>query len=88
MVNAKVEAAAHDAEVQNILCRNDQQMEEAFQEIIQKGKDSGEITNPLPARALARFIFNAVKGMQVTAKSAIDKTVFNDIIQLTISVLH
>jgi TetR/AcrR family transcriptional repressor of nem operon len=88
LVNAKVEAAVHDAEVQHILCRNDQQMEEAFEQIIQKGKDSGEFKNPLPARALARFVFNAVKGMQVTAKSTIDKTLFNDIIQLTVSVLH
>jgi TetR/AcrR family transcriptional repressor of nem operon len=87
MVNAKVEAAPHDAEVQSVLCRNDQQMEEAFLQIIQKGKDSGEISNPMDSLALARFVLNAVKGMQVTAKSTTDRAVFNDIIQLTISVL-
>lgn len=87
MLNAKVEASAHDAEVQTVLCRNDRQMEEAFLQIIQKGKDSGEIKNPLNALALARFIFNTIKGMQVTAKSAPDRAVFNDIIRLTVSVL-
>lgn len=87
MVNAEVEVAPHDAEVNNLVCKNDQQMEEAFYQIIQKGKDSGEIKNPQDAKALARFIFNSVKGMRVTAKSSTDKTIFNDIIELTLSTL-
>lgn len=87
MVNAEVEVAPHDADVNNIVCKNDQQMEDAFYQVIKKGQDSGEITNPQDARALARFIFNAVKGMRVTAKSTTDKSVFEDIIGLTVSVL-
>lgn len=87
MVNAEVEVAPHDAEVSKIVCGNDQQMEEAFYQVIQKGKDSGEIKNPEDARALAKFIFNAVKGMRVTAKTTTDKAAFDDIITLTISVL-
>jgi TetR/AcrR family transcriptional repressor of nem operon len=87
MVNAEVEVAPHDAEVNNLVCKNDQQMEEVFYQVIQKGKDSGEIKNQQDARALARFIFNAVKGIRVTAKSTTDKTVFDDIIALTISAL-
>lgn len=88
MVNSEVEVAPHDAEVGNLICRNDQQMEDAFFQVIQKGKDNGEIKNQLDARALSRFIFNAVKGMQVTAKSTTDKAVFDDIINLTVSVLN
>ena len=87
MVNAEVEVAPHDKEVSDLVCRNDQQMEEAFYRVIQKGQDSGEIKNRQDARALARFIFNAVKGMRVTAKSTTEKSVFDDIIKLTISVL-
>jgi TetR/AcrR family transcriptional repressor of nem operon len=87
MVNAEVEVAPHDKEVNDLVCKNDQQMEEAFYQVIQKGKDSGEIKNQQDARALARFIFNAVKGMRVTAKSTADKSVFDDIIKLTISAL-
>ncbi|MDR3681474.1 MAG: TetR/AcrR family transcriptional regulator [Flavipsychrobacter sp.] len=87
MVNAEVEVASHDAEVNTLVCKNDQQMEDAFYQVIQKGKDSGEIKNKQDARALARFIFNAVKGMRVTAKSSTDKAAFDDIIALTISVL-
>ena len=88
MVNAEVEVAPHDQQVNNMVCKNDQQMEEAFYQVIQKGKDSGEIKNPQDARALARFIINTVKGMRVTAKSITDPSVFNDIIALTIAVLN
>lgn len=87
MVNAEVEVAPHDAEVNQLVCRNDQQMEDVFFEVIQKGIDSGEIKSSKDARALARFIFNAVKGMRVTAKSTTDKVIFDDIIKLTVSVL-
>ncbi len=87
MVNAEVEVAPHDQEVNNVVCKNDQQMEDAFYQVIRKGQNSGEIKNMRDARALARFIFNAVKGMRVTAKSTPDQSVFEDIIQLTISAL-
>jgi len=87
MVNAEVEVAPHDAEVNSLVCKNDQQMEEAFYQVIKKGQDSGEIKNQQDARALSRFIFNTVKGMRVTAKSITDKSVFDDIIKLTISAL-
>jgi len=63
-------------------------MEEAFYQVIQRGKESGEINNQQDARALARFMINAVKGMRVTAKSTTDFSVFDDIISLTIAVLN
>ena len=87
MVNAEVEVASHDAEVSNLVCKNDQQMEEAFYQVIKKGQESGEIKNQQDARALSRFIFNSVKGMRVTAKSTPDRSLFDDIIKLTISAL-
>lgn len=87
MVNAEVEVAPHDAEVNKLVCKNDRQMEEAFYQVIKKGQDNGDIKNQQDARALARFVFNAVKGMRVTAKSSTDKSVFDDIIKLTISAL-
>jgi TetR/AcrR family transcriptional repressor of nem operon len=87
MVNAEVEVAPHDAEVNSLVCKNDQQMEEAFYQVIKKGQDSGELKNQQDARALSRFIFNTVKGMRVTAKSTTDRSVFEDIIGLTVGAL-
>ncbi|WP_214073588.1 TetR/AcrR family transcriptional regulator [Mucilaginibacter sp. dw_454] len=87
MVNAEVEVALHDQEVNDVVCKNDQQLEESFYQLIKKGKDNGEISNPMDARALARFIFNTVKGIQVTAKSTLDRAMFDNIIKITVSVL-
>jgi TetR/AcrR family transcriptional repressor of nem operon len=88
MINAEVEVAPHDSEISALVCKNDQQMEDAFYRVIQKGKDNGEIKNQQDARALARFMFNTIKGMRVTAKSTTDRAVFDDIIALTISALN
>jgi TetR/AcrR family transcriptional repressor of nem operon len=87
MMNAAVEVAPHDKTVNNMVRNNDQQMEDIFYQVIQKGKNNGEIKNQRDAGALAKFFFNTVKGMQVTAKSNPDKSVFGDIIMLAVSTL-
>lgn len=87
MVNAEVEVAPHDQQVNDMICANDQQVEEAFYHVIKKGQESGEIKNTQDARALSRFTFNTVKGIRVTAKSTNDKAIFEDIIGLAVSVL-
>jgi TetR/AcrR family transcriptional repressor of nem operon len=87
IVNAEVEVAPNDAQVSRMICQNDQQIEDAFYMVIKKGQESGGITSSQDARALARFIFNNVKGMRVTAKSTADRAVFDDIIKLTLAVL-
>ncbi|MGY4536241.1 TetR/AcrR family transcriptional repressor of nem operon [Mucilaginibacter sp. UYNi724] len=87
IVNAEVEVALHDKEVGDMIQKNDQNVEDAFFRVIQKGQESGEITNPQNARALARFLFNTVKGIQVTAKSTTDRAVFDDIINSALMVL-
>ncbi|RZK60467.1 MAG: TetR/AcrR family transcriptional regulator [Pedobacter sp.] len=87
LVNAEVEVAPHDREVNKLVCQNEQQMEAAFFQVIKKGQESGEIKNTQDALQLARFVFNAMKGMQVTAKTSADAASFASIIQLTIAVL-
>jgi TetR/AcrR family transcriptional repressor of nem operon len=87
MVNAEVEVALHDQEVNDVVCKNDKQLEETFYQLIKKGKDNGEITNQMDARALAGFIFNTVKGIQVTAKATSDRAIFDNIIKIAVSVL-
>ena len=88
LVNSEVEVAPHDTEVSKMICNSGQQIEDAFYIAIKKGQDSGEITNKQDARALARFTFNTVKGIRVTAKSTTDKTVFKDIIDMAMAVFN
>jgi TetR/AcrR family transcriptional repressor of nem operon len=87
LINAAVEVAPHDKEVSNMIYQNDQQIEGFFYDAIKKGQGSGEISNKQDARALARFIFNTVKGIRVSAKAVTDRSIFDDITRLTLSVL-
>ncbi len=87
LINSAVENASHDKETNAIVCQNDQEVENAFYEVIKRGQTRGEIASKQDPRALARFLFNNIVGIQVTAKSATDKTAFHDIVILTMSVL-
>jgi len=87
LVNSAVEAAPQDKDTNAIICQNGQQLENAFYEVIKRGQDNGEISGKQAPRALARFLFNTIVGIRVTGKSSTDKTVFEDIVNLTMSVL-
>ncbi|HEY9003365.1 MAG TPA: TetR/AcrR family transcriptional regulator [Mucilaginibacter sp.] len=87
LVNAGVEMAPHDTEVNKMLCENDRQLEKYFNEAIKKGQASGEISNEKDSHALAQFILNSIKGIRVTAKSGADKKIFRDIVEVTMSAL-
>ena len=88
LINSAVETAAHDKDTNAIICQNDQQLEHDFYEVIKRGQRNGEISSKKDPRALARFLFNTIVGIRVTGKSAIDKTIFEDIVDLTMSVLN
>ena len=87
MVNAAVEVAPHDEAVRDIVRANDADIENAFYEAIKKGQATGELSARHDALALARFIFNTVKGIRVTGRSVNDRKAFDDIIKITLSVL-
>src|ERR1700751_5015917 len=53
MVNAAVEVAPHDTEVNGIICQNDKQLENHLYRAIKKGQETGEITSQQDAESLA-----------------------------------
>ena len=87
LVNAGVELASQDKEVNAMLCQIGRQVENYFYEIFLDGQKSGEIAYKQADTVLAQFILNNIKGVRVTARTAADKSIFNDIISLTLSVL-
>lgn len=87
MVNAGIELASHDTEINAVLCQSEQQMEQAFLKVIEQGQEKGELSTQQSPQALARFLNNTVKGMQVSAKSTTDRGFFRDIIQTALTVL-
>jgi TetR/AcrR family transcriptional repressor of nem operon len=87
LINSAVETAPHDKDTNAIICQNEQQLENAFYEVLKRGQSNGEISGKQDPRALARFLFNTIVGIRVTGKSATDKATFEDIVNLTMSVL-
>lgn len=87
MVNAGIEMASHDQQVNELICDTEKQLEQAFLKVIRQGQDKGEIAKDKDAQALARFLNNTVKGMQVSVKSTVERRFFEDIIQTALTVL-
>ncbi len=87
LINSAVETAPDNKEINAIICQNEQQLENAFYEVIKRGQGNGEISGMQDPKALARFLLNTIVGIRVTGKSATDKAAFEDIINLTMSVL-
>lgn len=87
MVNAGIELASHDQDVNRMICQTEQQLEQAFAKVIREGQENGEIGKNKDVQALARFFNNTVKGMQVSVKSTTERSFFEDIIDTAIGVL-
>ena len=88
MVNSTVELAPHDPEVARIVKANMEDIEEAFYQLIRKGQGLGEVTSKHDARALARFLFNTMSGLRVAAKAGAGPGVYDDVVNLALSVLR
>lgn len=87
MVNAGIEMATQDQDVNDMICQTEQQLEQAFIKVISAGQQKGEIAVDKDPVALARFLNNTVKGMQVSVKSTNEKNFFDDIIGMAVAVL-
>jgi TetR/AcrR family transcriptional repressor of nem operon len=87
MVNAGIELGAHDTEVSALICQNERQLEDTFLEVIHRGQESGELDQKKDPQALARFLGNTVKGLQVSVKSTTEPTFFEDVIQTALITL-
>jgi TetR/AcrR family transcriptional repressor of nem operon len=88
IVNAGIELANHDQDVNKMICQTEQQLEQAFAKVIRAGQEKGEIEKDKDAQALARFLNNTVKGMQVSVKATTQRSYFDDIINTALIVLE
>ena len=87
IVNAAVELSAHDAEVDNRVARNLNQLEEAFHDALCRLQQAGGIHQGRDIRALARFLVNNLEGLFVMAKATPDRELLQDIAAVTLSIL-
>lgn len=88
MVNAGIELASHDAEVNTLVSQCEEQLKQTFYAIIQAGQEDGQISKNKDPKALSSFFNNTVKGLQVAAKSNPDRQSIEEIIKVAITVLE
>ncbi|MDP9076340.1 MAG: TetR/AcrR family transcriptional regulator [Bacteroidota bacterium] len=86
-VNAAVEIVPYDQEVENIIALYNQQVEGVFCSALTRGQDKGEIPLCINRMATSRFFVSTVKGLSVVARSKTDNFVFDDTINVAMSVI-
>jgi TetR/AcrR family transcriptional regulator, transcriptional repressor for nem operon len=86
-VNAAIALAGKDEAVTVAVRRVFARVEEALVVALERGQRDGEITGERSARALARFVLNAIYGLRVLGKAATDRAPLLDVVEATVSAL-
>jgi len=68
--------------------RNMRSVEGAFYRALLRAKKEGELKGVRDPRAVARFLCNSFQGLVLTAKANQDRKTLEDVIKVTLSVLH
>jgi TetR/AcrR family transcriptional regulator, transcriptional repressor for nem operon len=87
IVNSMIEFGGNDADVAAIIQDNNQRFISALESALERGQKAGEITHASSSRSLAEFVFNAIIGMRVLAKSQPTKEQLENIAVITLSCL-
>ena len=87
MINATTELANQDKKISKMAGFNMQCVEDRFYQWIREGQASGEIARRYSARALARYLFSSISGLQVLGQTVEEKAVLEDVMKVSLSVL-
>jgi TetR/AcrR family transcriptional regulator, transcriptional repressor for nem operon len=85
--NAMSERAGRCPETAARACGQLAAAEEAFYRALLRGKREGEIGGGRDLRAVARFLFSSLQGLQLMAKATQDRKTLQDVVKVTLSVL-
>ena len=88
MANSTLELASRDEAVASLVCSNLENHEAAFNKLLVEAQEKGELSPDKKPRALARYLFNSIQGLRVTAKASADPARLKDITDITLSVLN
>ncbi|MCI0390017.1 MAG: TetR/AcrR family transcriptional regulator [Acidobacteria bacterium] len=85
--NAMSELAGRCPETASKACGNMAAVEEALYRTLLRGRKNGEIKNGRDLRAVARFLYSSLQGLQLMAKATRDRKSLEDVVKVTLSVL-
>ncbi|MCU0439903.1 MAG: TetR/AcrR family transcriptional regulator [Raineya sp.] len=69
MTNSTIELAHTDEEISQIINGNKQQIELALEKALQKGQDSGQISQKNNPKVLSKYLYSNLAGLRVIAKN-------------------
>jgi TetR/AcrR family transcriptional regulator, transcriptional repressor for nem operon len=87
MGNAMSELAGRCKATAAKTCSNLASAEEALHSALLRGKKEGEIKGERDLRAVARFLYSSLQGLQLMAKATRDRKTLEDVVKVTLSVL-
>jgi TetR/AcrR family transcriptional regulator, transcriptional repressor for nem operon len=85
--NAMSERAGRCPETAARACGQLAAAEEAFYRTLLRGKREGEIEGGRDLRAVARFLYSSLQGLQLMSKATRDRKTLEDVVRVTLSVL-
>ena len=86
-VNAAVEIVPYDQEIEDIITHYNQQVEQIFHSALTNGQENGEIPLGINTMTTSRFFASTLKGLSVVARSKTDHCVFDDTLNVAMSVI-
>jgi TetR/AcrR family transcriptional repressor of nem operon len=87
MGNATSELAGRCPKTADKACGQLSAAADALYRALLRGKRSGEIKTGRDLRAVARFLYSSLQGLQVMAKATQDRKLLGDVVRVTLSVL-
>src|SRR3954447_4726369 len=87
MGNATSELAGRCKATAEKACDQMAAAEEALYRALLRGKREGEIKGVRDARAVARFLYSSLQGLQLMSKATRDRKTLEDVVRVTLSVL-
>src|SRR5215207_4081207 len=85
--NATSELAGRCKETAEKACGNMAAAEEALYRALLRGKREGELKGVRDPRAVARFLYSSLQGLQLMSKARSDRKTLEDVVRVTLSVL-
>jgi len=85
--NAMSELAGRCPETAARACGNMAAVEEALYRTLLRGRKNGEIRNGRDLRAVARYLYSSLQGLQLMGKATQDRKTLEDIVKVTLSAL-
>ncbi len=88
MSNTAVELAPHDPAAKTVVQENLLEIAQTFCDLIEEGKNTGELKTTESPEDLARFLTSTVQGLRVMAKSSTTRETLTTTVRLALKILE